>query len=72
MNVLANALQHHFARLVLAQSWIQVVALDNAQQIVCRHDSLADDLNALIGVTGNRRLHQVGRQFLLLDQNCSA
>ncbi len=69
MDVLAHLRQQHFARLALPQRRVQVVALDDAQQVVGRHDPLADDLDALVGEARDRRLHQIGRQLLLLDQD---
>jgi hypothetical protein len=38
-------------------------------QRAARHDLLADDLDALIGETADRRAHQIGGNFLLFDED---
>ena len=41
----------------------------NRQEIVPRHGSLRDDLNAFLGGTGHGRSHQLGRDLLGLNQD---
>jgi hypothetical protein len=48
-DVAAHFRQQHLARLLVADVWVQVVALDQSQQILRGHHPLADHLHALIG-----------------------
>ena len=42
--------------------------VDDGDQVVSRHQPLLDDLDALLGSTGHRRAHQIGRNLLGLNQ----
>ena len=68
-DVLAHVGDDGFARLGAPIIGVQIVLADDLQEIRRGHDPLADDLDALIGVTADGRAHEVFRHFLLLDQN---
>ena len=58
------------SRVLLARSFgIKIVALDDAEQRLGRHDALADHLDALIRVGGDGGAHQLLRHLLLLDED---
>ncbi len=52
-----------------AQVGIEIVLFHDLPQGCPAHDLLFDRFDSLIGITGNRRPHQIGRNFLFLDQN---
>jgi len=72
VHIASHSLEKLLARVTLALTGIEVETLDDLQQIFGRHHALADDLDPLVGIASDRRLHQIGGQFLLFDQNCAA
>jgi hypothetical protein len=68
-DVIAHIVDDHFARFSATRLGIQIVLPDDVEQIRGGHHALTDHLHALVGITGDGRVHEVLGNLLLLDQN---